>query len=66
MPIFEYVCDDCSRRFEELISSDKTDVPCPECGSSNTKKLLSVFAASAGSVSTALPCGQSGCGKGFT
>ncbi|MBD3257775.1 zinc ribbon domain-containing protein [candidate division GN15 bacterium] len=66
MPIFEYKCNDCDETFEELVSSKDSAVPCPKCGSSNTHKLLSVFAASGGSWSAAPSCGGGGCGSGFT
>jgi putative FmdB family regulatory protein len=47
MPIFEYRCSDCSSTFELLKNNnnDKT-VTCPECNSSNNKKLFSSFSAS--------------------
>ena len=48
MPIFEYQCKDCSNKYEiyhkSLSSSEK--IECPSCGSENSKKLFSSFAAS--------------------
>ncbi len=42
MPIYEYVCEDCSHQFEELVSSrDKTGPQCPKCNSVNVRKLMS-------------------------
>jgi len=58
MPIFEFTCDRCGKRFERLVfASSKDPVPCPDCGSVETMKLFSVFASagggkSAGSCST--------------
>jgi putative FmdB family regulatory protein len=67
MPMFEYACNDCGKKFEELVHSDHEQVECPTCHSHNARKLLSVFAASAGgSGSTATPCGAPSCGRGFS
>ncbi|RLC28064.1 MAG: zinc ribbon domain-containing protein [Deltaproteobacteria bacterium] len=42
MPIFEFVCRDCGREFEELfLPSDKNAPECPHCGSANAEKLMS-------------------------
>jgi len=47
MPIFEFRCNNCEKEFESLVfSSGKDPVICPSCGSSDTRKLLSVFACS--------------------
>ena len=48
MPIFEYRCKDCKNDFEALVAASAAAQPrpCPECGGSNTSKLLSMFAAS--------------------
>ena len=45
MPIYEYLCADCSDTFEELISaSSAAEVHCPACGGATVTKLLSSFA----------------------
>ncbi len=41
MPIFEFKCNDCDHNFEELIRTDAS-ARCPECGSENTEKLISL------------------------
>ncbi len=42
MPIYEYRCQRCEKRFEEyLATSDKPAPPCPECGSQDVTRLLS-------------------------
>jgi putative FmdB family regulatory protein len=42
MPIYEYVCQDCSRRFEILVSANATPA-CPSCKSEKLERQLSVF-----------------------
>ena len=44
MPIFEYVCRGCNKRFEMLVRASTT-VECPSCKSTALEKQLSVFAA---------------------
>jgi putative FmdB family regulatory protein len=41
MPVYEFECDECASRFEELTSSDTRSLACPECGSERTRRLLS-------------------------
>jgi putative FmdB family regulatory protein len=50
MPIYEYRCDDCSRRFELLTSYAEREGahPCPSCESVRTRLLVSSFAAIGG------------------
>jgi len=40
MPIWDYTCYNCNKDFEELVQRNQKDVPCPNCKSLNTKKLL--------------------------
>ncbi len=49
MPIYEYICDSCSDKFEELVLDQNAEITCPECGSSRVSKCLSVFAHRMGS-----------------
>jgi putative FmdB family regulatory protein len=44
MPIYEYVCMECESHFEELVRNG-ADPDCPDCGASNVRRQLSVFAA---------------------
>lgn len=66
MPIYEYKCDKCEHRFDQLVKSMSGDdgVVCPECGSKQVEKQLSVFAARqgqpAGSGPPAAGCGSCG------
>jgi len=47
MPLYEYRCDACGARFEQLRSPSHADdaTPCRECGASQSRRLLSRFAA---------------------
>ena len=68
MPIFEYKCNDCAKKFEELVGSGEMKVPCPDCGSTNTSRLLSMFAASNASSGggSAPSCATGRWGGGFS
>lgn len=45
MPIYEFTCQRCGKEFERLVfASDHEAIACPECGSEETRKHLSVFA----------------------
>jgi putative FmdB family regulatory protein len=45
VPIYEFSCQSCGHRFEELVGShvglDAAEVVCPECGSERPERLLS-------------------------
>jgi putative FmdB family regulatory protein len=41
MPIYEFECEECGARFEELVASGATEIPCAECGSTRTRRLMS-------------------------
>ncbi len=45
MPLYEYRCQDCSRRFTALVGvvADSRDPACPRCGSANLQRLMSRF-----------------------
>ena len=75
MPIYEYTCKSCKNQFEQLVRTMSGDakVKCPECGSPETARSLSVFAVSSAapkpSGSSAPSCGRCGgapgsCGMG--
>ncbi len=55
MPIFEYQCRDCGKKFEKIIaSSAATKVACKQCGSPRVTTLLSTFAVAGASAKSAL------------
>jgi putative FmdB family regulatory protein len=45
VPIYEFACESCGHRFEELVGShvglDVAEVACPECGSEKVERQLS-------------------------
>jgi putative FmdB family regulatory protein len=43
MPIYEFECEECGGRFEELVAADAA-MACPDCGSEQTRRLLSSVA----------------------
>ena len=51
MPIYEYQCQVCGARFDKFVRSLSTQftVQCPQCGSQDCKKALSLFGTSGGS-----------------
>lgn len=42
MPIFEYICRDCKKRFEALVYGTR-ETQCPLCHGSNLDQQISVF-----------------------
>lgn len=65
MPMYEYFCDDCNRTTEVLRRMDEADEPidCEGCGSTQTRRTQSVFAAASGSTGadpSTSPCGRCG------
>lgn len=40
MPIYEFECEECGARFEELVAAGEV-APCPACGSERTRRLYS-------------------------
>lgn len=43
MPIYEYRCQGCGTRFEELVSASSPSPPCPDCGATGATRLYSMF-----------------------
>jgi putative FmdB family regulatory protein len=67
MPLYEYRCAVCDEKFEKRLSFAEADqLPeCPYCGSQDTRKQLSMFAASGGfgakeSAGTSTSCSSTG------
>jgi putative FmdB family regulatory protein len=47
MPIYEYTCKSCDNHFEKLVRSMNSEekIACPACGSKQTARAMSIFAA---------------------
>jgi putative FmdB family regulatory protein len=41
VPIYEFECEDCGERFEELVAASVGAADCPACGSAATRRLIS-------------------------
>jgi putative FmdB family regulatory protein len=70
MPIFEYICRDCSHPFEAIVFGGQKPA-CPKCESKKLAQQLSVFAVSTKGFSAAAaisppagPCGSCGDPRG--
>lgn len=68
MPIYEYHCPSCKRKFELLRPFSRADDPaaCPLCQRTDTKRCLSIFAAhsrSSGGATTTVAGTGGGCGN---
>ena len=65
MPLFEYRCRDCEKRFEEIVLGEAKP-RCPSCESRKVEKLLSVFAVGnggGGTKSAGAEPSDAGCGS---
>ncbi len=67
MPLFEYICHDCQRRFEQFVTGDRQP-SCPSCQGRSLEKQLSTFAVSTSSprrtTAPAAGCGTCGDPRG--
>ena len=55
MPIFDYLCEDCGKTKEILIKDTGKAPECPDCGSSNMKKLVSAHSSISGPTKNSMP-----------
>ncbi|KJU85179.1 regulatory protein, FmdB family [Candidatus Magnetobacterium bavaricum] len=60
MPIYEYLCNNCNQNVELLVYGNR-QVSCPNCGSSDMKKKMSIFGVSGMDKQVKGDCG--GCRK---
>ncbi len=58
MPIYEFVCKSCGKRFSQLVLNleDKQEVKCPHCGSQDVKRVFSPFGSVGSSASSGSGC----------
>jgi len=47
MPIYEYLCNDCGARYEQLVMSNGQAIACPKCASEKKTLQLSAFSSPA-------------------
>jgi len=68
MPVYEYKCNTCQKRFEVFHKTvTKIDeVNCPECNSKDIKKLLSGFSAKVTNISGVYGCHNGSCDPGVS
>ncbi|MBP8998452.1 MAG: zinc ribbon domain-containing protein [Anaerolineaceae bacterium] len=68
MPLYEYICTTCGHEFEERMSFSQTNEQpeCPRCASGETRKKLSLFAASTPSSNSSSSTSCGGGHGGFT
>jgi putative FmdB family regulatory protein len=49
MPLYEYYCSDCQKKFELLVGHEQADdVVCVKCQGEQVRRMLSVFSAKRG------------------
>lgn len=62
MPLYEYLCGRCGSRFTRLqpMSAPREGHACPDCGSVQTRRLISTFAQTGCGVDSGSGCGPSG------
>lgn len=61
MPLYEYRCDGCGRRFEALMARIGDPVPaCPGCGAAGARRVPSTFAVARPAPPPG-PCGAADC-----
>lgn len=64
MPIYEFKCASCGKRFERLcsIGDNGEKLSCPQCGATGPKRVMSGFAAKGTGSEDFGGSGGSGCG----
>jgi putative FmdB family regulatory protein len=62
VPVYEYVCRQCERRFERYVRAWGEAVACPHCAGADVEKQLSTFAMAGPSAGGGGCCGRGGCG----
>jgi putative FmdB family regulatory protein len=66
MPLYEFKCKSCGKKFEELLFSTIADpgkIFCPACGKNDSERLMSAFSSSGSEsrgISSLSGCGSSG------
>ncbi|MBW1895226.1 MAG: zinc ribbon domain-containing protein [Deltaproteobacteria bacterium] len=55
MPIFDYICLECGKYSEILLTGSSIQPQCASCGSNNLKKLLSAHSSMSGPTKSSMP-----------
>ena len=55
MPLYDYLCLDCKRLSEVLVTTSTEEPQCSDCGSANLKKMLSAPSSLSGSSAQSMP-----------
>ncbi len=55
MPLFDYLCSDCGKQSEILITGSNDKPHCSKCGSANIEKLLSAHSSMSGPAKNKMP-----------
>lgn len=69
MPMYDYRCDNCGKKFEELVwnsSTSDAEIICPHCGENKSKRLLSAPSVAVGSNSASCPQSRDCSSSGFS
>uniref|UniRef100_A0A832I0M3 Zinc ribbon domain-containing protein n=1 Tax=Eiseniibacteriota bacterium TaxID=2212470 RepID=A0A832I0M3_UNCEI len=62
MPLYDFACARCGRRFEALVNRWDDPAPqCPACGAAGARRLLSTFAVAGRARPEPGPCGAGDC-----
>ena len=66
MPLYEYHCERCERRFEILRRASERDepAPCPECGEATERALTAFSVGGGGGGGSGRPAPSASCGGG--
>ncbi|MEN6521733.1 MAG: zinc ribbon domain-containing protein [Armatimonadota bacterium] len=65
MPIYEFRCNECDKKFEKLCKVGQNDAACPDCGGESSKLFSAFFARSVSSDGSSCSCGGNcSCGGG--
>ncbi|MCB1049353.1 MAG: zinc ribbon domain-containing protein [Acidobacteria bacterium] len=67
MPLFDFKCCECGKKFEFLVRESGESVTCPQCQATSVTKLVSAFAMAGGKGhvhSGPGPCGSCGDPRG--
>ncbi len=55
MPLYDYLCVDCGKVSEILVTSVKDELQCHSCSSDNLKKMVSAHSSMSGPSKSSLP-----------